>query len=128
MNSTYALVMLTLTLSLAGGCTAPNDGVDAASMEPPVAAAQPQDMAPGVVDATAVQTGSATGTITALDPATSTVTIDHGPVVELQWPAMNMGFAATPAQVAPLEVGQRVRFDFEMSGSQATITRIEVMR
>ncbi len=125
MNSTSVFASLVVSLALATGCTAANEGAGDATIDTPVTAARPQATSPGEVDATNVQKGSATGTITALDPATSKVTIDHGPVPELQWPAMNMGFGATPAQVAQLEVGQRVQFDFEMAGNQATITRVE---
>ncbi len=125
MNSTSVFASLVVSLALVTGCTAANEGAGDATIDTPVTTARPQAMPPGEVDATNVQKGSATGTITALDPATSKVTIDHGPVPELQWPAMNMGFGATPAQVAQLEVGQRVDFDFEMAGKQATITRVE---
>jgi Cu/Ag efflux protein CusF len=46
------------------------------------------DMAP-----TAVKHGKGTGTVTAIDPAKGTITLDYGEVSELQWPAMKMGFA-----------------------------------
>ena len=125
MNSTPLFAALVLALTLATGCSAANDEVEVAGAEAPVIAAEPQATPPGEIDAADVQKGSATGTITALDPATSTITIDHGAVSELEWPAMTMGFGATPEQVNQLQVGQRVDFDFEMAGSQATITRIE---
>lgn len=125
MTSTLKFAALVLTVTLATGCAADEAEDDATAVDAPAAAAQ-QATTPGdQADATQVQKGSATGTVTALDPAASKVTIDHGAVPELQWPAMNMGFSASPAQVAQLEVGQRVEFDFEMAGSQATITRIE---
>jgi Cu(I)/Ag(I) efflux system protein CusF len=124
MNST-SVFALVLSLALATGCTAANEEAGDTTLDTPVTAARPQASPPGEVDVGNVQKGSATGTITALDPAASKVTIDHGPVPELQWPAMNMGFGATPAQVAQLQVGQRVEFSFEMAGNQATITRVE---
>lgn len=124
MKSTAILAALALTFTVAAACTAANDEVDGAVTEAQAMAARAQAAPPGEADVTRVQQGSATGMITALDPATSTITIDHGPVAELQWPAMNMGFGATPAQLAQLHVGQRVEFDFKMAGSQATTIRI----
>lgn len=128
MSSTTKFAAVALVLALVAGCTAADEQVDATLADPSVTAARAQATPSGEVDAMAVQQGSATGTVTALDPAASKVTIDHGPVPELQWPAMNMGFGATPAQVAQLQLGQRVAFDFEMAGNQATITRIEPMQ
>ncbi|WP_085585630.1 MULTISPECIES: copper-binding protein [unclassified Pseudomonas] len=67
----------------------------------------------------------AQGTIKAIDPEKHTVTIAHGEVPTLQWPPMTMGFAATPAQLAGLAVGDRVRFSFRMEGSKAVIVSIK---
>jgi len=74
-------------------------------------------------DAVTVTKASATGTIEAIDAA-GKITIAHGPVPSLQWPAMTMGFQATPEQAASLQVGQTVRFDFESKGMEAVITQI----
>ena len=53
----------------------------------------------------------AQGTITAITPGS--ITISHGPVPPLHWPAMTMGFKP-PAQGVPkeLKVGDRVSFSF----------------
>lgn len=69
-------------------------------------------------------TASATGTVTAIDPASGKITIDHEPVASLQWPAMTMGFKATPEHLASVKAGQKVEFEFESEGMAATITRI----
>ncbi len=69
-------------------------------------------------------TASATGTVENIDPASGTVTISHGPVASLHWPAMKMGFKATPEQLASVQAGQQVAFEFESKGRDATITRI----
>ena len=73
---------------------------------------------------TAAKTASATGTVEAIDPASGKLTIAHGPVASLQWPAMTMGFKATPEQLASVKTGQQVQFDFESTGMDGTITRI----
>lgn len=69
-------------------------------------------------------TASATGTVENINPASGTVTIAHGPVASLHWPAMKMGFKATPEQLASVQTGQQVAFEFESKGRDATITRI----
>ncbi len=45
------------------------------------------------------------------------LTISHGPVASLQWPAMTMGFAkSNPAAFAGIQRGDRVRFQFKAGG------------
>lgn len=71
------------------------------------------------------KTGKATGTVTAIDTATGKITLDHSPVPELQWPAMTMGFGAKPEQLKGVAVGDKVSFQFTMTGSKAEIISIE---
>lgn len=68
---------------------------------------------------------TATGTVDGTDAAAGTITISHGPVEALNWPAMTMGFKATPEQVASVQPGQEVSFEFTSSGMDATITTIK---
>lgn len=68
--------------------------------------------------------GKATGTVTAIDEATGKITLDHSPVPELQWPAMKMGFGAKPEQLKGLAVGDKVVFEFTMTGTSAEISTI----
>jgi Cu(I)/Ag(I) efflux system protein CusF len=70
------------------------------------------------------QSAKAVGIIKALDPAKGTVTLKHGPIPSIKWPAMTMAFKITPEQAAPLKVGEQVEFEFVTSGMDATITRI----
>ena len=67
---------------------------------------------------------SATGTVEAVDAAVGKITIAHGPVEALGWPAMTMGFKATPEQIASVQAGQKVRFEFQAQGMEATIITI----
>ncbi len=69
----------------------------------------------------------ATGTIKAINPQKSTVTIAHGDVPALKWPAMTMGFKATPEQLAALHVGEQVAFEFNSEG-MPTILSIEPLK
>ena len=72
----------------------------------------------------AASTASATGIVEAVDPAAKTVTIAHGPVAALQWPAMTMTFKAPDADLSSLKQGDHVSFEFTASGMDATITAI----
>lgn len=55
----------------------------------------------------------AEGVLNGVDAATGTVTISHGPVPSLKWPAMKMDFAlANPALAQGLTPGSKVAFEF----------------
>lgn len=70
----------------------------------------------------------AEGTIKAIDTTKHTVTIAHGAVPAVQWPAMTMAFSATAKQLAGLKVGDHVAFEFRAEGNAATIVSIETMK
>jgi Cu(I)/Ag(I) efflux system periplasmic protein CusF len=73
---------------------------------------------------TEVKHGKGTGTVTAIDAAKGTITLDHGEVAELQWPAMKMGFAAKPEVLKDVKVGDKVRFEIDWDGKAGTVTAI----
>lgn len=76
----------------------------------------------------AAASARASGTIKAIDMQKNRVTIAHGPVPALKWPAMTMGFKAAPAQLARLQPGDQVTFEFESAGMQATLLSIEAVK
>src|SRR3546814_17236981 len=47
------------------------------------------------------------GTVTAIDKAAGTVTLDHGPIPEANWPAMTMAFKAKPGLLDSIQVGDQ---------------------
>ena len=59
-----------------------------------------------------------------MDTGAGKITIAHGPVEALKWPAMTMAFKASPEQLASVKAGQQVEFEFEAKGMDSTITRI----
>jgi membrane fusion protein, copper/silver efflux system len=62
----------------------------------------------------------ATGRVEALQPGT--ITLSHGPVAALGWPAMTMPFVLPQAsRPTGLAVGDQVEFAFEMRADKATI-------
>src|SRR3546814_11133437 len=54
------------------------------------------------------------GTVTAIDKAAGTVTLDHGPIPEANWPAMTMAFKAKPGLLDSIKVGDKVAFDLAL--------------
>ncbi|MBI3144667.1 MAG: copper-binding protein [Pseudogulbenkiania sp.] len=74
------------------------------------------------------QTSHAEGVIKALDAKAGSVTLAHGPVQELKWPAMTMAFKlAKPELAKGLAVGKKVKFEFQSQGMSAVITSIKVI-
>ena len=65
----------------------------------------------------------AEGTVT--EVADGRITISHGPVAELGWPAMTMSFAVPSADLAQgVSVGDRVRFGFTEADNGYAITAL----
>jgi Cu/Ag efflux protein CusF len=64
------------------------------------------------------------GTVTAIDKAAGTITLDHGPIPEAKWPAMTMAFKAAPAITDAVKTGDKVDFDLTLTGSAGEVTAI----
>jgi len=91
--------------------------------ETPKAEASPDAMG-SMAMPVAVKMAKGAGTVTAIDAAAGKITLDHGPVAELEWPAMKMGFAVKPDLMAAAAVGDKVAFEFEWNGKSGTITSL----
>ncbi|CAN5439163.1 copper-binding protein [Sphingobium sp. H39-3-25] len=65
------------------------------------------------------------GTVTAIDKTAGTITLDHGPIPEANWPAMTMAFKAAPAISDAAKVGDKVDFDVTLVGSAGEVTAIQ---
>ncbi|CAN7583765.1 copper-binding protein [Phenylobacterium sp. LjRoot225] len=73
----------------------------------------------------AAKTGHATGVVTAVDSKAKTVTIKHGPIPAMGWPAMTMTFKANPPVLASaVKAGDKVSFDVKVQGSSNEVTAI----
>jgi Cu(I)/Ag(I) efflux system protein CusF len=70
---------------------------------PPAAAAAP-------ATADAAKTGQGVGVVKAVDAKAGKVTLHHGPVAALGWPAMTMTFKAAPQILQGVKSGQKVSF------------------
>ena len=73
-------------------------------------------------------TAAARGVVRAIDNEARTVTIEHGPVPEMNWPPMTMAFGlSNPRQLRGIRPGNRVEFSFdrERQGNRHMLERIE---
>lgn len=78
---------------------------------------------PAVANSPPAKTGQGAGVVTAVDAGAAKVTIKHGPIPAVGWPAMTMTFRATPPSlVKGLRVGQTVTFTVSVRGMDATVT------
>lgn len=68
-------------------------------------------------------THSASGTVKLISG--NSVTIDHGPVESVGWPAMTMSFEAQDLTLLEgVKVGDQVRFEFRQEGGSSRLTSI----
>lgn len=66
-----------------------------------------------------------TGTVTAIDSKWNRVTLDHGPLENLDMPAMTMVFQlADPAMLEGLSEGAEIRFVADRVAGKLTVTEI----
>ncbi|MBK5104327.1 MAG: efflux RND transporter periplasmic adaptor subunit [Burkholderiales bacterium] len=75
----------------------------------------------------AASTHRGEGTIDAMDPVNASVTLAHGPIASLKWPAMTMDFKVKDAALLrALKPGQRVVFDIAGEpGGEYTVVGIQ---
>ena len=97
---------------------------------PAVAFAQPgqmQGMAMGQpAKGTKVATHQATGVVKSADAGSGKVTLEHGPVKTLNWPAMTMTFGVKDKGfLDKLRVGQRVQVEFQQQNGSYVITSVK---
>ena len=69
--------------------------------------------------------GKSSGTVTAIDAATGKITLDHGAIPAVGWPAMKMGFSAKPTLLKGIAVGDKVEFDVTVADNVGEVTRIK---
>lgn len=116
---------LIIALALAAACT-PQDEDRAAGTEAVPSIQEPAAAPSAAPDATPeAATASGSGEVAAVDPVAGTVTIDHGPIEALEWPAMTMTFAAPGVDLGAIKQGDKVSFELRQTGAmEATVTSI----
>ena len=76
--------------------------------------------------ATAANASLTSGEVKKVDKDASKVTIKHGPIQNLEMPAMTMVFRVKePAMLDNLTAGDQIKFIAEKSGGALIVTRIE---
>ena len=88
--------------------TDPSSGSGMEGMSPPAATAPV--MAHGI------------GRVTALNMTAGTVTIDHQPIPQANWPAMTMTFHAAAPVLRGVRVGDEISFDVTIQGGEGEVT------
>ena len=130
MKPLYLTMMLGLTTVVAACGEKAETNMMAASTEPAGNMTGSMGNMAGDMDNMAMPMGSdttmakGTGTVIALDKATGSITIDHGPIPEAKWPAMKMAFKGKPELLDRVAVGDKVAFDLVLKEGTAELTAI----
>jgi Cu(I)/Ag(I) efflux system protein CusF len=61
------------------------------------------------------------GVVKKIDLQAGSITLQHGPIVALHWPAMTMAFKADPALLKTVTVGQKVNFTVKTGGAPEVV-------
>ncbi|MDP3748311.1 MAG: copper-binding protein [Phenylobacterium sp.] len=131
--ATAGVLALAMTLAACGpkqeAATAPAEATPPPAVPPSgeamsADAAKSGDMSKMDMSADA-KMATGTGTVTAVDPKAGTITLDHGPIPEANWPAMTMAFKATPPTLLDtVKVGDKVAFDLKLADGSGEVTAI----
>lgn len=66
------------------------------------------------------------GTVTAVDAAAGTISLDHEPIAAISWPAMSMQFTAeNPAILQGIAVGDQVSFEIKSATETSVVTMVQ---
>ena len=86
----------------------------------------PADHSAHSTGAKAASAPMAEGEVRKIDKAGKKITLKHGPIPNIDMPAMTMVFAVKdPALLNKAKPGQKVKFQAEMIDGVATVTQIE---
>ena len=70
-------------------------------------------------------TANASGVVKKIDAANGMVTLQHGPIPAIQWPAMTMGFkVADPAMLKSIKEGEEVDFSLKPENGNQVVVAI----
>ena len=113
MSSLGMTLLRALPLALALLATG---GIAHAQVSPPAAA-------------TAPASAEAEGEVRKVDVEAQKITLRHGPIANLEMPAMTMVFRVSdPTMLQGIKVGDKVRFKADKVGGQFTVVAIHVVR
>lgn len=107
-----AVLVTAIALVTAGAALAAESGRAGTEMSPP--------------QSVKTQAHTATGVVKKLDLKSGTVTLAHGPVKSLGWPAMTMGFQVKDRTLMDkLAVDRKIAFEFVQQGKDYVITGVK---
>ena len=66
----------------------------------------------------ASDTVQGTGVVKGVNAKGGTLTLDHGPIAALKWPAMTMTFKASADVLKSAKTGQKVKFTLKPKGNE----------
>jgi Cu(I)/Ag(I) efflux system protein CusF len=120
-----AILPLILALSASGAAFAQSGGTKNMDMKGMDMKTMPMDNTnSGSTAKAAVHT--ATGVVKAVDTAKGSVTLAHGPVKSLNWPAMTMTFVVKDKMFFDkLAVDKKVTIDFARQGTAYVVTDVK---
>lgn len=118
MKSIVTLALM-MTLSASALATAQSGGMKDMDMK-----TMPMDKM-GSDSSVKATSHKATGTVKAVDPTKGTVTLAHGPVKSLNWPAMTMTFSVKDKMFFDkLSVDKKVTIDFAKQDAKYVVTAV----
>ena len=117
------ILMFTAMMALPIGLSGCDKKPEAPKVEAPKAAATADTML-NMAMPEGSKMGKGSGTVTAVDAITGKITLDHGAIPAVGWPAMKMGFSAKPGLLKGVAIGDKVDFDLTVSGSEGEVTAI----
>lgn len=78
------------------------------------------------LSATVAHAQSVNGTVKKIDESQNKITLDHGPIKNLNMDSMSMVFrVADPAMLKGLKIGNKVRFDADRVNGQLTVIKLQ---
>ena len=115
-----------ILLAAASGAHAQSGGMKGMDMKSAPAHDMSMHDRKGMESAKSGPTHNGVGTVQKTDPAKGTVTIAHGAVKSLNWPAMTMSFAVKDkALLDKIVPGAKVAFGFVQNGQDFVVTEIK---
>lgn len=118
-------MMIAAIAALSVALTGCDKKSEAPTTAAPTGAASTADAMSGMAMPVGAKMGKATGTVTAIDAAAGKITLEHGAIPAVGWPAMTMAFSAKPYLFKGIAVGDKVDFDLTVTGSAGEVTAIK---
>lgn len=124
---TFALTVMAVAAMMGSGAITQAQLADASTFsDPMVLADASMEMKNLNAGDTASTSHHGTGVVKKIDANAGIVTLAHGPIASLNWPAMTMRFKLKDVSLATvIKPGDEVNFDFIQSGDVYVVTRLQ---